>query len=636
MRPWMGTLLLVLSGAAAAAPPIEPYGRMPSIEQGSLSPDGTKLAFIRTLEDNRLLSVVDINQHSMVAGARVGDQRIRDIGWADDTHLLITTASTDMPWGLIGEKAEWRRIVSFDITTHKFQPLLDHIRGDARTMNVIVREPIRCRTDKGPALVLHGIYVADETRLALFLVNLKTGVERLLREGDAATRGWMIDDNCEIVAEDSYNDRTREWRIRVYHNGHPGEAVHGTADIEAAETVGLSPDGESIVVSVFEDGRYVWRKLSRRDATWGDEVYSKHRLTDALRASASDRLIGAADIGDDTHYYFDSAETQSNWDWVTRVLHDERVELVATSSDTNRLLVRAFGPRSGYAYFLADLGEHAVVPVGPVYDGITAIGDVRVVQYKAADGLEIPAYLTLPPGRSGQHLPLIVMPHGGPQVRDSRDFDFLAQAFASQGYAVLQPNYRGSELGREWVEKGFGEFGRKMQTDLSDGVHDLVERGIVDPARVCIVGASYGGYAALAGITLQSGIYRCAADIAGLSDLKEFVRHVQREEGGTHQGVRYWERFMGASDPADPRLREISPILHVDRVTVPVLLVHGKEDTIVPFDQSKDMAKALKRAQKPYEFVTLDQEDHFLSRSATRLQTLRAVVGFLRQHNPPD
>jgi dipeptidyl aminopeptidase/acylaminoacyl peptidase len=632
----MGILLLVLSGAASAAPPIEPYGRLPGIEQGSLSPDGTKLAFIRTLEDTRLLSVVGIDQHNVIAVARIGDQKIRDIDWADDTHLLITTASTTMPWGLIGEKTEWRRIFIYDLNTHKIQALLDRIRGDARTMNVIVREPIRCRTDKGPALMLHGLYVADETRLALYFVNLKTGDERLMREGDATTRGWMVDDRCEIVAEDSYTDRTREWRIRVYRDGHPAETVRGTADIEGANSIGLSPDGESIIVSVFEDGGYVWRKLSRRDATWGAEVYPKHRLTDALRASASDRMIGAANIGDETHYYFDSADTQSNWDWVTRVLHDERLELVSTSNDTSRLLVRAFGPNSGYGYFLADLGEHAVVPVGPVYEGITAIGEVKVVHYKAADGLEIPGYLTLPPGRGGQHLPLVVFPHGGPEARDSRDFDFIAQAFASQGYAVLQPNYRGSELNREWVEKGFGEFGRKMQTDLSDGVHYLVEKGIADPARVCIVGASYGGYAALAGVTLQNGIYRCAAAIAGLSDLKEFVRHVQRKEGGQRQGARYWERFMGANDPADPRLREISPILHVDNVTVPVMLVHGKEDTVVPFDQSSDMAKALKRAQKPYEFVTLDQEDHFLSRSATRLQTLRAVVGFVLKNNPPD
>ena len=145
----------------------------------------------------------------------------------------------------------------------------------------------------------------------------------------------------------------------------------------------------------------------------------------------------------------------------------------------------------------------------------------------------------------------MVLPHGGPQTRDNLDFDWWAQALAAQGYAVLQPNYRGSDLSQKWVEAGYGEWGRKMQSDLSDGLRYLAAQGIADPKRACIVGASYGGYAALAGVALQSDVYRCAVAVAGVSDPSDFIRWVKRKESyGDQVGLRYWERFLGVSDPA--------------------------------------------------------------------------------------
>src|SRR5262249_23938626 len=147
--------------------------------------------------------------------------------------------------------------------------------------------------------------------------------------------------------------------------------------------------------------------------------------------------------------------------------------------------------------------------------------------YAATDGLQIPGYLTLPPGRPATGLPLIVLPHGGPADRDVAGFDWWSQALVAEGYAVLRANYRGSTLGPRFLSAGFGEWGRKMQTDLSDGVRFLVNERIVDPGRVCIVGASYGGYAALAGVTLQSGVYRCAVSVAGISDLRAFVKRAR-------------------------------------------------------------------------------------------------------------
>src|SRR5436190_6542198 len=201
---------------------------------------------------------------------------------------------------------------------------------------------------------------------------------------------------------------------------------------------------------------------------------------------------------------------------------------------------------------------------------------------------------------------------------------------ASRGYAVLQVNFRGSEgLGMSLLEAGYGQWGRKMQTDLSDGVRYLTKEGIVDPKRVCIVGASYGGYAALAGAAFDPGVYRCAASVAGPSDLRRMV--IRSGDAAR----RYWTRFMGAEDIRDPHLAEVSPAAHVDQIKIPILLVHGRDDTVVPLEQSRFMAEALEHAGKPVEFVVQPGADHWLSRGDTRLQTLEAVVSFLEKNNTP-
>jgi dipeptidyl aminopeptidase/acylaminoacyl peptidase len=183
------------------------------------------------------------------------------------------------------------------------------------------------------------------------------------------------------------------------------------------------------------------------------------------------------------------------------------------------------------------------------------------------------------------------------------------------------------------VAAGFGEWGRKMQTDLSDGVRALAAQGTIDPKRVCIVGASYGGYAALAGATLEHGVYRCAVADAPVSDPRGIV---EWNEGRSHQPGTWTLRLMGAQSTGDAKLNDISPLAHAASADIPILIIHGKDDLVVPYKQSEAMVDALKAAGKPVTLVTLDGEDHWLSNSATRLQMLRATVSFLEANNPPN
>jgi dipeptidyl aminopeptidase/acylaminoacyl peptidase len=304
-------------------------------------------------------------------------------------------------------------------------------------------------------------------------------------------------------------------------------------------------------------------------------------------------------------------------------------------------IVEVDGLTNGDAFFVVDRKAKSANFLAARYPGIGPedVAPVKAIRYKAADGLEIPAYVTLPRGRPGKNLPLIVLPHGGPESRDTPGFNWWAQALASRGYAVLQPQFRGSSgFGSDHRDAGYGQWGRKMQTDLSDGVRYLVKEGTVDPKRVCIAGASYGGYAALAGPTLDPGVYRCASAVAGVSDLRRMLAAEISDANGSRENatLRYWKRFMGTETVNNPVLDMISPAKLVDKATVPIQLIHGKDDTVVRFEQSTSMEKALRAAGKLVELVTLPGEDHWLSRAPTRIAMLTAMVAFLEKHNPPD
>ena len=281
--------------------------------------------------------------------------------------------------------------------------------------------------------------------------------------------------------------------------------------------------------------------------------------------------------------------------------------------------------------------------VGEDYPRIAdaAIGKIQMIDYQAADGLAMQGVLSLPPGAPARKLPLVVMPHGGPEARDWPLFNWLAQAFSARGYAVFQPNFRGSSgYGLAFRNAGFGQWGRRMQSDISDGVAALAKKGIVDPHRTCIVGASYGGYAALAGVTVQNGLYRCAASYGGVTDPHDRLFAIAERGRGYSEhyeepGMRFRLSYLGVRSLDDPSLDLISPQKLADSADAPILLIYGDKDTVVPPQQSIDMEAVLKAAGKPVELLRLDGEDHWLSRSATRLQMLKAMVAFVEKYNPP-
>ncbi|HEU4604329.1 MAG TPA: prolyl oligopeptidase family serine peptidase, partial [Steroidobacteraceae bacterium] len=307
--------------------------------------------------------------------------------------------------------------------------------------------------------------------------------------------------------------------------------------------------------------------------------------------------------------------------------------LRSASRDGKRSLVKISTPSTPAVYYLVDFSKGTADIAGEEYPSLAQVpmGDLRAITYKARDGQEIPAYLTLPPGAPKQALPMIVLPHGGPAARDYPEFDWLVQFLATRGYVVLQPQFRGSTgFGEAFRLAGYRQWGRLMQDDVTDGVRAMIDQHVADPSRICIVGAGYGGYAALAGAAYTSSLYRCAVSIGGPSDLPKFIQYQTIQFGDESNSVSDLRDNIGP--PLSPDVISRSPARSAVNVTASVLLIHGVDDTVVPFEQSQMMDSELKAAGKQSRLVSLKGEDHWLSRAETRTQVLTELEQFLSEN----
>jgi dipeptidyl aminopeptidase/acylaminoacyl peptidase len=304
--------------------------------------------------------------------------------------------------------------------------------------------------------------------------------------------------------------------------------------------------------------------------------------------------------------------------------------VIASSTDKARSLIFSESAADPGAFYLYSDGRAILVAAVSPTLSVKAGAEMKAVRYRARDGLEISGFLTLPAGRDAKGLPLIVMPHGGPFARDDWGYDPWVQYLADRGYAVLQSNYRGSTgFGRGFVEKGNGEWGRGMQDDVDDGVDWLAAQGVADPRRVCIMGASYGGYAAMWAATHSSSRYRCAISFAGISDVAAQLDydHKTFEE----RDYRAWKhRIQGKA----PSLDALSPLARVDALRMPILIAHGTADDTVPADQSVRLHEALSRLGRAHDYVAYDGQGHSLEGPGDNADFLIRVGKFLDVHNP--
>ncbi len=631
---WFAVVAALLSfdvaNAAPPAPlPTDVYGRLPDITLMQLSPSGEKLAYVRVVGDQRQLVVKDMSGATLMIAA-VSNDKVRDLDWAGEDHLLLTISNNRQ---VFDERDEVFQTMVVNLTTRKFfqvfavNPAIMHatfgfhraIARDGHWYAYIGGITLNKTLGFDPTF-------DQESFVDLYRVDLDTGESVIAAKGRDRPHEWVVDANGTVLAHAQYAENTAEWTLRTGDEG--GQLL--TTVHEPLGEVGLMGFGRAPGVVVVD--KAVPEEWSLADGSHA-ELPSDGRIEAYMHDPMTGRLVGVRLEGDRPAEQFYDLALKAKQVAFRKALGPSTLVL-SWSADFKRLILYTQGDGDAGTYWLAD--GKTVKPYGYSYPEVpdANVGPTTVIVYKAADGLEIHGVLTLPPGRDAKGLPLVVLPHGGPQAHDVVGFDWMAQAFASRGYAVFQPNFRGSDgYGLDFRNAGFGEWGRKMQTDISDGVAELARRGMVDPKRACIVGASYGGYAALAGVTLQQGLYRCAVSYAGVSDLNYLItKEVGDDENA---GSRYLRRFLGA-EHGDGAVRALSPARLADRADAPILLIHGEADTVVPIGQSREMERVLKRAGKPVEFVSLKGEDHWLSRDATRKAMLAAAVAFVEKHNPTD
>ncbi len=567
MRVVVGSLGLaffaVMGASSVRAAPLEVYGRLPNIEQIKISPDGKLLAMEITDGKEHTVVITDLAAHKMIGGFRAGARKVRGIAWAGPNHLLTTTSVTTVPQGVIASRGEWFMVTDYNVATKQQTLLMDDLPQSILSMNVVRGEPDVRILGGHPIVFIEGVHFVDGAGVdSLFKIDLDRHATEIAAEASPTTDGWVVDGSGAPVAQTLYDADAKLWTLKLRQGDGWAQAKSVKAAIETPQLLGLGRDGRSVLLRILEDGRTTTREFAPGAHDWGDPVAD--RADGFVFDPATEKLIGVNHLeGDQERYQFFAPADQAMWDSTARAFPNARVTLVSWTQDRKKLVVYVDSNTEAPAYALVDVDAHHAEWLGQPYATLRPedISPKSAIGFKAADGLELSGYLTIPHGKEAKDLPLIVFPHGGPAVRDEPGFDWWAQAMASRGYAVLQVNYRGSDgFGWDFLKAGFGEWGRKMQTDLSDGVRYLAAQGTIDPKRVCIVGGSYGGYAALAGATLDRGVYRCSASIAGLSDLRVFVALAKEHDEVVTQ--RYWSRFMGGDEAYDA----YSPARHVDGI----------------------------------------------------------------------
>ncbi len=630
-----------LISSAQAVPPIEAYGELPTIREMVISPSGNEVAYITLSNGNEAMAVYRFGE-GIVYSIATNGLNVRNLEFATDDHVVLLVSEAARVRGFRG-KFEQSGAFAINYKKNIYTPMF--------------KENTRMKTGKGsilyPAQSGLGVVVGkvpgkDQLFMpafgkggsyAIFRVDLNTGAPKLHRKGSGNTDDWFVDAQGNVIAREDIDERRNEYSIWANRNG-KFERIYQRDDTEQTpfSLVGSLADGTGLVVGATssETGFYSLFKLGF-DGVISDEMFRREDASVEYVMTDINRIVYGVEYGGlyPSYSFFDETVT-SAMESLEGAFEGSSVHLVNWSDGFNKLLIKVAGGGLAGDYYLFDRVKNELSAIASSRAAIQRqfVADINTIEYKARDGLTIPSILTWPVGvEERKNMPLIAMPHGGPESYDQVGFDWMAQYFASRGYLVLQPNFRGSEgFGLDFNLAGRGKWGKEMQDDITDGVDALIKGGFADPDRVCIIGASYGGYAALAGGAFTPDLYSCVGAIAPVSDLPRMLRAEKQDNGKNSWVLAYWERVIGDLETELDKLEEISPVNFASEFQAPVLLIHGKDDTVVPLRQSEVMNNALKRADKEVEFVTLKGEDHWLSSSETRLQTLQALDAFVEKH----
>jgi dipeptidyl aminopeptidase/acylaminoacyl peptidase len=627
-------ILLFSPAVFAQQPPLidrEIFFGNPEYAGAQISPDGKYISFLKPLDDVRNIWVKGFSEP--FANARpLTHEKKRPIGqyfWSRDSKRILFVKDND------GDE---------NFNVYSVDPAGTPAAGAKvpaptnLTSATGVRTVIYSVPESEPDFIYIGINERDKAWHDLYKVQISTGTKTLVRENKDRLTYWTFDnkDRPRMAVRSAPNGDTEILRV----DGDKFTQVYSCGVFESCELVRFHKDDKRVYMETNKGNARDITQLVLFDPESGKEEFVEedpNKRVDfggAIFSERTDELIGTSYTDDKTRVSWRDKEFESDYNWLRKKLGDREIALGSRTSDETKFIVSTYSDVDPGTVFVFDRKTKDLATLYQVREKLDrkALSPMRPIRYRSSDGLEIPAYLTLPKGFPEKNLPLVVVPHGGPWGRDTWGYNSFAQFLANRGYAVLLPNFRASTgYGKKFLDSGNNEWGQKMQDDITWGVKHLVDQGIVDPKRVGIMGGSYGGYATLAGVTFTPDLYAAAIAIVAPSNLNTLLGSIPP----------YWEQVrtlfhkrMGDPNTAEGRaqLERQSPLNHVAKIKTPLMIVQGANDPRVKKTESDQIVIALRERNYPVQYLLANDEGHGFQRPVNNMAMFAAGEKFLAQY----
>lgn len=624
------------------------FGAREGVQHADISPDGSKIAFIGPAEGRISVAyVADLNNPGTpprpIARSSGDPDRLRWCRFVTNDRLICRfTAVIDQTGVLV----PFARLIAIDTDGGNVRELGQRQSFDDSRVRQFDGQIVDWTSGREGTILMSREYVPEvglsagthlyrrDDGLAVDQIDVRTMRSSRVERPNRAATGYIGDGrgNVRIMSTHPVRGATGQLSARTeYFYRLPGSREwqpFGRFDQDGSGMYPLGIDADLNAAYILQklNGRYALYRVKLDGSMASELVYANAEVDvdGVVWSSRGDRVIGVSFAEEARRIiYFDSEYSALARDLSGAIPHLPLIDFVGSSSNRRKILIHAGAGDDPGRYYVFDRSSRnlaEIMLVRPQLEHVP-LASVRPITYSAADGTSIPGYLTLPPGAEGRNLPAIVLPHGGPSARDEWNFDWLAQYLAHLGYAVLQPNYRGSSgYGDAWLqENGFRSW-RTSIGDVTAGARWLVSQGIADPQRMAIVGWSYGGYAALQAAATEPDLFKAAVAIAPVTDLRQLV-----EEGRAYTSGRNLAEYIGTG----AHLTEGSPQQNAVRITAPVLLFHGTRDLNVDVAHSRRMDERMRAAQRQSQLTIFEGLEHGLEDSSARSLMLRRIGEFL-------
>ncbi|MCB1675848.1 MAG: S9 family peptidase [Halioglobus sp.] len=634
MRLLFFTVLLsagVAATALAGQLPVAAFASLPHVAEVEISPSGKYLAYQSNIDGQTLLAVQDLERGTLQPLFTTDNERYTLLwySWVSDDYVVC---SLYFPSHRRGVATGETRLVSVHTRTAKMRLLYRPDRSSQYEHNAQVQDRVVSFLPDDEEHILLALDTEGDLYPAVFRINVASGKKVRVQRSKKPIRRWFADMQGRVRAGygyDRYSGETSVWIHRLGEDDWQQLSEHNPTRMQDYRILGFDLSPDTLYLSADHEGKRAIYRLNTEDTALHMQLveYDPDYDIDGrlMYSAASKPVVGVTHPASGKGKIFWDRNYQALQASIDRALPDTANWVVSTSRDERKYIVYAHGITSPGAYHYGDRDRARLTQLSSQYPDLSedVLVPKQTVVYTARDGTAIEAYLSVPEG-AGRELPALVFVHGGPISRVYADFDYWTQFFVNRGYAVIEPNFRGSSgYGFAFRREAYGGFGLAMQDDLADAAHWLVENGVADAGRICIVGGSYGGYAALMGIIKTPDLYRCAVSYAGPTDLLDLKDRFSK--------LLYRELAYDLIGRDTDLLESVSPQRLADKIQVPVLLAHGEKDRTVDVRHSRDMAKALKKYNKAYTYLELPEGSHWLSLQRNRLGFFGAMDTFLSE-----